>query len=261
MTDAARNLASGQRRLCFCLGGQDLEMQVIGQLLRGQGGGVLVHDKGLAWGACASAYAAEIAKAARRGDVPVLVELVPDQPLPPRTILIDHHGDRAGEPCSLRQVFDLLGLPEAAWTRHFALVAANDTGHVAALRRMGATDAEIASVRAADRAAQGVTAGEEHAGLLALKASRSGLGGALLIVDLPHGRTATVMDPLALAGEPRDVLVLTPAATHFYGQGAAIERLDAAFAGGWRGGELPTRGFWGIGKPLPASAIEAALAR
>jgi hypothetical protein len=246
-------------RARFFLGGQDLEMVTIAALLRGRLGPDAVCDKRLAWGAKASDHAIEIEAAAKAGLTPVLIELTPDIGLPAGSIEIDHHGARAGEPCALRQVFDLLALPEADWTRHFALVAANDTGHVAAMRRMGASEAEIAEIRAADRAAQGVTLQEEQAGQAALAAAESALDGALIVITLPHGRSATVMDPLAIAGETRDVLILSPTMTQFFGQGARIAALDAAFPGGWRGGELPRRGFWGSGRALTIDAVLAVL--
>ena len=244
----------------FFLGGRDLEMHSIAALLaarRSAGDERVgpVHDHGLAWGALASAYAGDIAAAAADGLRPVLVELTADIALPEGTIAIDHHGSRSAEPAALRQVFDLLDLPANLWTRDMALVAANDTGHVAALTRMGATMAEAAAIRARDRAAQGITAGQEAQGAAALRAMRPALGGSLIVVDLPHDRTATVVDPLALAGDHRDLLILAPESAQFFGSGARIARLDAAFPGGWRGGELPLRGFWGLPQRLPVVAL------
>lgn len=248
-------------RLRFFLGGHDLEMVTIADLVRAERGAGAVVDKGLAWGARASAYAAEIAAAVRDGVRPVLVELQADTALPDGAVAVDHHGARAGEPAALRQVFDLLALPPERWTRHFELVALNDVGHVRAMRRFGAGADEIAAIRAADRAAQGVTAAEEAAGLAALAGTEAALGGSLAVVRLPHGRTATVTDPRAIAGDDGDLLVLSPAATHFFGAGDRIARLDAAFPGGWRGGELPHRGFWGIGRPIDSDEAVAAIAR
>ena len=246
-------------RLRFFLGGQDLEMVTIADLVRRVLGPAAVVDKHLAWGAKASDYSAEIAAWRAEGGTAVLVELPLDAGLGPAPdlLLVDHHGDRAAEPPSLRQVFALLGRPEAEWGRHFALVAANDVGHVAALRAMGASVAEIAAIRAADRRAQGVTVAEEAAGLAALAAARRAAGGRLLVVALPHGRSATVMDPLAIgpAPAPADVLVISPGGPQFFGGGAAVAALDAAFPGGYRGGELPRRGFWGLGRPVPEAAL------
>ena len=227
------------------LGGQDLEMTAIATLARAALGPAAVSDKALGWGAAASAYASEIAAAAARGVTPVLVELHPDMPLPAGSVLVDHHGARAGEPTSLEQVFALLRLPAAAWTRDFALIAANDRGHVAGLRAMGASAQEIARIRAADRRAQGITLEEEAAGRAALAAAERRPDG-LIVARLPHGRAATLTDPLAESGAAdSELLALMPGEVAFFGTGARVAALDAAFPGGWSGGELPRRGFWG----------------
>ena len=253
-------------RFAFFLGGQDLEMEAIAALLAqriaksdGRVGQICNHH--LAWGARASDYRDQIAAALAAGLRVVLVELAPDLPLPETVIVVDHHGQRSAEPSALEQVFTLLSLPADLWTRDLTLVAANDLGHVAAMRAMGATAAEIAQIRARDRAAQGITAAQEAEGAAALLARREGLGGTIVIVDLPHGHTATVADPLALSGERRDLLILSPASTNFFGTGKCIATLDAAFPGGWRGGELPLRGFWGVAQRLDETAILAALAQ
>lgn len=251
-------------RYAFFLGGRDLEMVTIAALLHerqaaGDARIARVADAGLAWGARASDYGGQIAAAAARGEVPVLVELTADIPLPPGTIEIDHHGARSAEPPALRQVFDLLALRDSGWTRERALVAANDSGHVTGMRAMGATDEDIRRIRAADRAAQGITPEEEAEGLRALAARRAALEGTLWVIRLDHGRSATVADPLALEGDGRDLLLLSPGSTQFFGAGARIARLDAAFPGGWRGGALPLRGFWGLARPLDETAVLAAL--
>lgn len=258
---AARKVKTSAKnsKFRFFLGGQDLEMVTIAELLREKVAVDAIIDKTLAWGAKASHYASEIEAAAEAGLTPVLVELSRDIALPADAIEIDHHGERTGEPCSLRQVFDLIQLQEEDWTRRFALIAANDTGHVEAMRRMGASVQEIEQVRADDRAAQGVTPEEERLGRAALAKARVELEGTLLVVDLPHGRSATVMDPLAIASDHRDVLILSPTMTQFFGAGPRIMTLDAAFPGGWRGGELPQRGYWGVGRAVDESAVLQAL--
>ncbi|KQB14187.1 hypothetical protein H9N28_16370 [Rhodobacter capsulatus] len=251
-------------RYVFFLGGHDLEMVTIAELLHerqsaGDPRVAEICDKGLPWGARASDYRSEIAAAAARGLSPVLVELTCDMPLPPGCFEIDHHGPRSAEPAALRQVFTLLDLPESLWTRDFELVAANDIGHIPALERFGATTAEIAEIRRRDRQAQGITAEEEAQGLAALAQAETALAGSLIVITLPHGRTATVADPLVAAGDRRDLLILCPDTVQFFGAGARIARLDAAFPGGWRGGELPRRGFWGLAASPPLPALLAAL--
>ena len=248
----------------FFLGGHDLEMVTIAALLRrlqreGDARIADVQDAGLSWGAKASDYGDRIQLAANAGLRPVLIELVADVPLPPGTVEVDHHGARSAEPSALRQLFDLLALPPDRWSRVLDLVAANDVGHIAGLRRMGATDDEILRIRADDRAAQGITPEEEAVGRAALGARIEALEGSLLVVGLPHARTATVADPLAMAGDMRDLLILTPNSTQFFGAGDRIARLDTAFPGGWRGGELPRRGFWGIARRTESPEVISVL--
>jgi len=65
---------------------------------------------------------------------------------------------------------------------------------------------------------------------------------------LAHARTATVTDRLAkeLGGSGyQNLLILSPKEVNFYGSGKLIAILDARFPGGWSGGSLPERGFWG----------------
>lgn len=238
----------------FLLGGQDLEMQTIRALLQEHGQDF--HDRELRWGARASDYRKEIIDAVQAGRIPVLVELAPDLPLPDCAVIVDHHDERAGldRRTSLRQVFDLLGLPESAWTRRLALVAANDMGHVSAMAAIGASREEMVDIRAADRAAQGVTAEDERLARQAVEARRLAAGGRLTVVELAHKRAGVVADLLTpeLGGPGADrLLVLMPKETAFYGDGATIEWLAASWPGGWRGGELPVRGYWGIEQRLP----------
>lgn len=248
--------------LVFFLGGHDLEMLEIARLVRARLGDAAVVDKGLPWhGARASAYAAEIAAALAQGRRPVLVELMDDLPagLAARCTWLDHHGDRAGadRPTALEQVFCLLGLAEEAWTRRHALIAANDRGWIPELVAIGATPAEIAAIRAEERAAQGVTPADEAAGEAALRA-RATLAGGLVLVRLPHARTAVVLDRLAAEAAPApppDTLVVSPGELNFSGRGAAVRALAKTFPGGWHGGALPERGFWGHAAPLPDEAL------
>lgn len=245
-------------RLVFFLGGGDLEMLAIRELLDTHG--VCVVDRELGWDeARVSRYAEEIARAVGAGDTAVLVELTIDGPLPTGCIVVDHHGERAGEgkPGSLRQVFELLRLPESAWTRQMDLIAANDSGYLPAMQALGATVAEMTEIRARDRAAQGLTADEERSAAAATAARRFLANGRLAVVELDHRRSGVVADLLApeLGGPGADnLLVLMPDETAFYGEGTLVAALDGAWPGGWRGGALPRRGYWGVARRLPEVA-------
>ena len=79
-------------------------------------------------------------------------------------------------------------------------------------------------------------------------------GGRLTVVRLSHRRSATVTDVLdsALGGPGfQNLLVLCPDETLFFGEGRGIETLRNHFPGGWYGGELPRRGYWGIERSVP----------
>lgn len=245
-----------QNNLIFFLGGHDLEMVTIRDLLL-EVAPDRFHDKGLPWGARASEYKEEIEACLARGELPVLVELENDFGLDlDRVLLIDHHGHRADSdlPTSLHQVFDLLRLPSGKWTWWHELVAANDRGYIPALLEIRATEDEIVKVRAADRAAQGISAAEEAAAEMAVTQARTFAAGLLTLVQIPHTRTAAVTDRLepALGGPGyRNLLVISPEEVSFFGSGELVYALHKTFPGGWYGGALPTRGFWGHGEPMP----------
>ncbi len=248
--------------LSFFLGGRDLEMATIHELLLASGiAPEDLHDGQLPWGAKVSAYREQIERALAAGRTPVLVELEDDLGLGDGAIHIDHHGPRGGgsAPTSLHQIFALLQLPADRWTAWFERVAANDRGWIPELRALGLTDQEIASIRAADRKAQGITADDETGAEQAIASAETIWDGKLTIVRLPHNRISPVTDRLAVANGPeQNILVISqapteprPAEINFSGEGWIVAMLDGCFPGGWTGGALPERGFWGHGDPVP----------
>ncbi len=243
----------------FLLGGHDLEMLTIREHLQAHAPDRFI-DKRLGWGACASDYQAEIAAALQQGRTPVLVELVDDMGLDGKVIIIDHHGPLAGadQPTALHQVFALLGLPPDAWTRRMELVAANDRGHIKGMQETGATMDEIIAIRAADRAAQGITEEQEQQAAEAILLAEKACNGRLTIVRLRHNRTAAVADRLApeLGGAGyENLLVISPGELNLFGEGDLIHAVAEAFPAGWYGGSLPERGFFGI-SPVPPGLPE-----
>jgi hypothetical protein len=249
-------------RSTFFLGGRDLEMLAIRELLEQAAPGRF-HDKDLSWGARASAYRDEIDACLRRGDTPVLVELEDDLGLDAQ-VIVDHHGRRAGQDAktSLEQVFDLLELPPEQWTRWHSLVAANDRAYIPGLLAAGATPAEVARVRAADRAAQGITREEDAEAEIALRQAERLCDGRLTVVTAGHARLAAVEDRLhAALGGPgfENLLLIAPGEVNFSGDGRVVLALDRRFPGGWYGGALPAQGFWGhAGRP--EGLVEAVVA-
>lgn len=238
------------QNLVFFLGGHDLEMLTIKDMLRHRC--VPYFDKKLKWGAKASAYIDEIKMAVSEGKKPVLIELIDDMGLEisATATLIDHHDARAGkdQPTSLEQVFKLLELPQKEWSRQYELISANDKGYTPALVSAGAAQEEIVGIRAEDRRAQGVTELEENEAIKAVEKAEVLMDGRLTLVHLSHAKTAAVTDRLdkILGGHGyENLIVVSPAEVNFYGQGGIVIELNNKF-GGWRGGELPERGFWGV---------------
>jgi len=185
-------------RLTFFLGGRDLEMVTIRELLEEHAPGRF-HDRGLLWGARASAYRAEIERCLKRGGTPALVELENDLDLDrTRMVEIDHHGTAAGAEAAtaLEQVFNFLGLPRERWDRWLELVAANDRAYLPGLAQVGATPEEMRRVRSADRAAQGISQAEEEQAAEAARRLEVRAGGSLHLARLPHARTAALVDRL-----------------------------------------------------------------
>ncbi|TVP96594.1 MAG: hypothetical protein EA381_17050 [Planctomycetaceae bacterium] len=236
------------------LGGADLEMATIAELLARQG--IETFDRELGWGAKASAYADEIAATIRRGKIPVLIELEPDlaAELIDRCLLIDHHGERAGRdaPTSLEQIHSLLRLPESEWSRWDALVAANDRGYITAMRALvpPASDEEIRQVRQQDLAAQGVTAEQLDQARQAATLAELLCDGRLTLVQtaVRGGLVAEMLEPFFGGPGFINLLVVGPATVAFFGQGALVQALVDASPpppDAWFGGALPDSGFWG----------------
>ena len=243
--------------MLFCLGGRDLEMVEIARLVEDHPTAAVI-DAGLGWDkARASAYQAEIEAALARDMAVFLVELRNDlaAEIAEACHWIDHHGARAGAgaPTSIEQVFKALGLPARDWSRRLQAVAANDRGWIPELRSLGFSEDEIRALRAEDRRVQGTTPAEDELGRLAFEQMQMLHDGGLLLARLPHGRTATVADRLALAtpaGEPvPNLLIISPAEINFSGDGRIVQALARAHAASWSGGALPARGFWGSATP------------
>ncbi len=245
------------RKRIYFLGGRDLEMQTIAELLDKRAP-LSYADKGLSWGAKASDYKDMIDDCFNRHITPVLVELADDVGAETRgAIIIDHHNEKSGaaKATSLEQVFQMLGLKNKDWSPYYALVAANDRGYIAEMLKITDKIDNIRRIREADRKAQGITDEEENAAAAAVRNMRVTHDGELTIITLPHNRTPAVADRLApeLGGPGyKTLLVYTKDGAHVSvsQKGEIIQRLNARFPGGWYGGSLPNYGFWGInGRP------------
>lgn len=150
-------------KMLFLLGGHDLEMLTIRDVLDKEG--IKYADHGLRWSnACLSSYRKELEEAFGKGWTIWGIELWEDMIVPPCYRKIDHHNDLAHLPSALEQVLNVLHLP---MNRYLQLVAANDKAYIPGMLQLNATAEEVEVIRCADRKAQGVTAEDE---LLAEKA-------------------------------------------------------------------------------------------
>lgn len=194
----------------FLLGGYDLEMLTIKQMLEGRRGCVVV-DKHLRWdNAKLSAYKEEL-KLLSNNDI-FGIELQEDIPIPINYHRIDHHNDLNSKPSALEQVAQVVGV---YLDRYQQLVAANDKGYITAMQQLSATKEEIDDIRRKDRTSQGVTDKDDS---LAERSISENLErcGSLMIVESLTSRFSPICDRLF---PYRHLLVYTDTEWMFYGEG------------------------------------------
>jgi len=152
-----------KQKTIFLLGGYDLEMVTIKELL--DKNGITYFDNNLPWGAKLSDYKEDIEKE-KENTTFYAIELDIDYTLPTKHKLeiIDHHNELVDNPTSLEQVIELLEIEDklsSKTKRYYKLVSANDRDYISGLICAGATDSEIKYIRAKDREAQGVIKEDE----------------------------------------------------------------------------------------------------
>lgn len=203
----------------FLLGGYDLEMLTIKQMLEGRDGCVVV-DKHLQWdNARLSAYQDELSEFA---DYNIYgIELQEDIPLPLKFHRIDHHNDWAGKPSSIEQVAEVLGVE---LNRFQQLVAANDKGYIPALKDIGASAKEIDNIRRRDRATQGVTDEDEKEALKELEHADVAYPG-LIIVKSSSNNFSPIVDRLSTQYPYHSYLVYSDTSLCVYGDIAPSFRI------------------------------------
>lgn len=176
--------------LIFLLGGADLEMHTIRDVLSREG--ITFFDHHLRWdNALLSSYKLEL-QTVKDGQIVFGIELREDIIPPECYRAIDHHNELSASPCALEQVMKILQQP---MNRYEQLVAANDKSYIPGMLELDASEEEIASIRRADRKAQGVTDEEER---LAEKAIESNLEikDDLIIVQALCSRFSPICDRL-----------------------------------------------------------------
>lgn len=225
----------------FLLGGHDLEMKTIKQLLidNGYAEPESIADLNLSWGAKLSAYQSRFNDEQTFVGIELSQDIVP----PPHYINIDHHNENAGKPSSIEQIAKLLGIE---LIREQQLIAANDKGFIQAMETFGATPEEIADIRRRDREAQGVTEEDERLGEKSIRKFRKEKGEITLVKSLTS-KFSTITDRLYPCDQ---LIVYTDDELNYFGKGT--NRLKEAFAGlineskAYSGGT--SNGFFGLTK-------------
>ncbi len=197
----------------FLLGGHDLEMTTIKQLLIENGFDETesIADHNLQWGAKLSAYQNRF----NDEQTFVGIELIQDIAPPPHYISIDHHNENSDKPSSLEQVAELLRIE---LTREQQLIAANDKGFIMAMKAFGATSEEIAEIRRRDCEAQGVTEVDERLGKKSIKKNLKEKDGIITVKSLTS-RFSTITDRLY---PYKRLLIYTKDELSFYGEGTKL---------------------------------------
>ena len=197
----------------FLLGGNDLEMTTIKNLLVNAGEQFETHD--LRWdNAKLSSYEKTLEEYGNSPDWQIYgIELNEDIPHPDNYVRIDHHNDFANKPSSLEQVATLLGL---AMDRHMQLVAANDSRYIPGMIKLGASREEIDDIRRSDRAAQGVSEGDDERFAEESLKSCKGDASNLYVVKSLTSKFSTICDRMY---PYRRLLIYNDDVAEFYGEG------------------------------------------
>lgn len=192
----------------FLLGGKDLEMEEIARMLKDYN--IPFADAGLTWStAKLSAYQQEIKD--NKDKVVYGVELEPDMDLPSNYKVIDHHNELSGSLSSLEQVAEKLNV---TLSKKQKLIAANDKGYIGAMKKLGATQEEIDTIRRMDRTIQGVTEEDERLAEESIS-NNSVIIGNLRIVKSLTSHFSTICDRLYPYS---NLLIYTDKEWTFYGK-------------------------------------------
>ena len=232
----------------FFLGGKDLEMETIQNLLSQNNMEFVNGD--LSWSnAYIDNYVSQINRKIKEGYIVYGVEL-----LNPNHIridsdnfkVIDHHGAFEGEVSSIEQVCKIIGHDEL--TREEKLIAANDARYIPGMRAMGASEEEITDIRQRDRKAQGVTEEEERQAAIDLDSVIEVFPG-LLSIKTTLAHFSPLVDRISQKWNVKRLLVYSESEFTFYGYGKDTVREIAdvsklSFIGDtYYGGGI--NGFWG----------------
>ena len=156
------------KKIIFFLGGYDLEMITIKELL--EQNDIKFIDKNLSWGTKLSNYQDELEN--YNGYTIYGIELELDIEVPNNYIEIDHHNKNSHKNSSLEQVAQIINI---ALNRFQKLVSANDSAYIKGMKKLCATKEEIENIRAKDRKAQGITEKDEDLAIKSLETNTTNI--------------------------------------------------------------------------------------
>ena len=213
-----------QPNYLFLIGGSDLEMLAIKQLLTANGfiEGLQIADHNLQWGAKLSDYQTLF----NNTQTFVGIELIPDITPPLHYIEIDHHNTNSHKKSALEQIIELLENDlnlKIEFSRDLQLIAANDKGYIPGMFAMGATQEEVADIRHRDRNAQGVTEEDELLAMQSIRENCTYEGGLTVIKSLTT-KFSAITDRMYPCEQ---LLIYTDHELNYYGEG--VSKLIIAF--------------------------------
>jgi hypothetical protein len=209
------------KRILFLLGGRDLEMVIIKDILiengfievdglNYKGYSKAFADKKLKWGARLDDYKEFLDYDGKIISIELDVRGTNITGL--NLIQIDHHNENSHKKSSLEQVAELLDIN---LTRYQQLVAANDRGYIPEMFKCCASNSEIEEIRRKDREAQGVTEKDEELAKQAIK-NRICQNG-IIVIESATNKFSAICDLLY----PFDkLLIYNSEQLTYYGSGA-----------------------------------------
>lgn len=200
----------------FLLGGYDLEMEAIKELLNERD--IQYFDRHLAWdNAFLWQYEDILKRYGNRADCIVYgIELIEKgaEDIPVNYFRIDHHNDLNRLPSALEQTAEILNV---SLSRRQQLIAANDKAYIPGMVLLGATREEIEEIRRSDREAQGVTKQDEELAEKAIEKRKTENG--ITIVQSGTSRFSPITDRLYPYGK---LLIYTDDELMYYGIGKKL---------------------------------------
>ncbi|MEA2047670.1 MAG: hypothetical protein U9O64_04395, partial [Campylobacterota bacterium] len=191
----------------FLLGGYDLEMQTIKEILESYH--QEYYDNTLSWGAKLSAYE----KKFKHAYLFIGIELIEDIAPPLHYLAIDHHNENQNQKSALEQVAEILGLQ---LKRKARLISLNDSGYIPAMQAYGASQKEIEEIRKADRKAQGVSQKDEDFAISSIQMQKKE-GDTLIIKSL-----GSKFSPIADRLYGNNILIYDDTKLNYYGEGIEV---------------------------------------